>query len=58
MKRGLISRYKLIGQTGLIMPALLYIFIPFRRHTFQQAYRFKNLEIDFGMLYTSSSLLL
>jgi len=54
MKRGLISRYKLIGQIslGLFLGAVIY-FHPFFAgiHSNTSVPFFKNLEIDFGMLY-------
>jgi phospho-N-acetylmuramoyl-pentapeptide-transferase len=54
MKRGLISRYKLVGQIslGLFLGAVIY-FHPFFSgiHSNTSVPFFKNLEIDFGMLY-------
>jgi len=54
LKRGLISRYKLIGQIilGLIVGSFIY-FHPFFSglHSNTSIPFFKNLEIDFGFLY-------
>jgi phospho-N-acetylmuramoyl-pentapeptide-transferase len=54
MKRGLISRYKLIGQIslGIFLGAVIY-FHPFFDgiHSNTSVPFFKNLEIDFGLLY-------
>jgi len=54
LKRGLISRYKLIGQIilGLIIGSFIY-FHPFFDgfHSNTSIPFFKNLEIDFGVLY-------
>jgi phospho-N-acetylmuramoyl-pentapeptide-transferase len=54
MKRGLISRYKLIGQIslGLFLGAVIY-FHPFFNgiHSITSIPFFKNLEIDFGPVY-------
>jgi phospho-N-acetylmuramoyl-pentapeptide-transferase len=54
MKRGLVSRYKLIGQItlGLIIGCIIY-FHPFFSglHSNTSIPFFKNLEIDFGFVY-------
>ena len=54
MKRGLISRYKLIGQIvlGLVVGSVIY-FDPFFEaiHSNTSVPFFKNLEIDFGIFY-------
>lgn len=54
MKRGLVSRYKLIGQIslGLLIGSVIY-FHPFFEgfHSNTSVPFFKNLEIDFGILY-------
>ncbi|TFH02217.1 MAG: phospho-N-acetylmuramoyl-pentapeptide-transferase, partial [Calditrichales bacterium] len=54
MKKGLISRYKLIGQIslGLVIGAVIY-FHPFFEglHSNTSVPFFKNLEIDFGIIY-------
>jgi phospho-N-acetylmuramoyl-pentapeptide-transferase len=54
MKRGLVSKYKLIGQIslGLIIGSVIY-FHPFfdGLHSNTSIPFFKNLEIDFGLLY-------
>ena len=54
MKRGLVSRYKLIGQIslGLFIGAMIY-FHPFFEglHSNTSVPFFKNLEIDFGIFY-------
>ncbi len=54
MKRGLISRYKLLGQVivGLIIGGFIY-FHPFfdGLHSNTSIPFFKNLEIDFGFIY-------
>jgi phospho-N-acetylmuramoyl-pentapeptide-transferase len=56
MKRGLISRYKLIGQIslGLFLGAVIY-FHPFFDgiHSNTSIPFFKNLEIDFGIVYVA-----
>ena len=54
MKKGLVSRYKLIGQIslGLIIGSIIYfhpIFAGYHSNT--SIPFFKNLEIDFGFLY-------
>ena len=54
LKRGLISRYKLIGQIllGLVVGSVIY-FHPFFEsiHSNTSVPFFKNLEIDFGAFY-------
>lgn len=54
MKRGLVSRYKLIGQItlGLVIGSIIY-FHPFfdGLHSNTSIPFFKNLEIDFGVFY-------
>ncbi len=54
MKKGLVSRYKLIGQItlGLLIGSVLY-FHPFFEgiHSNTSVPFFKNLEIDFGIIY-------
>jgi phospho-N-acetylmuramoyl-pentapeptide-transferase len=54
MKKGLVSKYKLIGQItlGLVLGAVIY-FHPFFEgiHSNTSIPFFKNLEIDFGLLY-------
>jgi phospho-N-acetylmuramoyl-pentapeptide-transferase len=54
LKRGLVSQYKLIGQVtlGLIIGCIIY-FHPFFEglHSNTSIPFFKNLEIDFGVLY-------
>jgi phospho-N-acetylmuramoyl-pentapeptide-transferase len=54
MKRGLVSRYKLIGQItlGLFIGSMIY-FHPFFEglHSNTSVPFFKNLEIDFGIFY-------
>jgi phospho-N-acetylmuramoyl-pentapeptide-transferase len=54
MKRGLVSKYKLIGQIslGLLIGSVIY-FHPFfdGLHSNTSIPFFKNLEIDFGILY-------
>jgi phospho-N-acetylmuramoyl-pentapeptide-transferase len=54
MKRGLISRYKLIGQIGLgLFIGIVIYFHPFFEgiHSNTSVPFFKNLEIDFGWIY-------
>jgi phospho-N-acetylmuramoyl-pentapeptide-transferase len=54
LKRGLVSKYKLIGQiaVGIVVGSLIY-FHPFFDgiHSNTSVPFFKNLEIDFGILY-------
>jgi len=54
LKRGLVSKYKLIGQVslGLLIGSIIY-FHPFfeNLHSITSIPFFKNLEIDFGILY-------
>ena len=54
IERGLIARYKIAGQVTLGCLISLWIFPNTRIHRIQyKDYRpfFKNVEIDFGMLY-------
>lgn len=54
MKKGLVSKYKLIGQilTGLVVALVIY-FHPFFEglHSNTSVPFFKNLEVDFGIFY-------
>jgi len=54
MKKGLVSRYKLIGQifTGLVIGLVIYYSSFFNGvHSNTSIPFFKNMEIDFGLLY-------